>query len=464
MSEWKEKTLGELSIRVSSGLTPLKSNKEFWENPIIPWLKTDQLGEKYIFDTNTKISKEALEQTSLRIYPENTISIAMYGEGKTRGNLSIIKAPMTTNQACCNIELDTKLADVEYVYYYLKTQYDALRKLSSGVRKNLSSNDIKNYKIYIPESVSFQKSIVRILTSLDNKISVNNQINQELEAMAKTLYDYWFVQFDFPDQNGKPYKSSGGKMVYNPELKREIPEGWGVTKVGELQIATGKRDANFGTENGKYDFEALEAVDLHLFETQMNALLHGEKVDLPEFDFITGKKIFGKRIISIDASQPIVIEGIHGLNPQLTEGIDDSEKFKIYISPLTQINLDAHHRIPTTDARMLRRMVRDNRTRGRDGAVTISSWPSVRHGEEKYIFPFNKEADVFFNSQCVYELAVLKKYATPLLEKVQPDQAEYAQAQRMLQFLSCFKSIDDDSIIANNSIIREFIGGSILVS
>ena len=251
MSEWKEKTLGELSIRVSSGLTPLKSNKDFWENPIIPWLKTDQLGEKYIFDTNTKISKEALEQTSLRIYPENTISIAMYGEGKTRGNLSIIKAPMTTNQACCNIELDTKLADVEYVYYYLKTQYDALRKLSSGVRKNLNSNDIKNYKIYIPESVSFQKSIVRILTSLDNKISVNNQINQELEAMAKTLYDYWFVQFDFPDQNGKPYKSSGGKMVYNPELKREIPEGWGVEKLKYfLTIKNGKDHKHL--QDGKF--------------------------------------------------------------------------------------------------------------------------------------------------------------------------------------------------------------------
>lgn len=254
MSEWKEKTLGELSIRVSSGLTPLKSNKKFWENPSIPWLKTDQLGEKYIFETNTKISKEALEQTSLRIFPENTISIAMYGEGKTRGNLSILKAPMTTNQACCNIEIDPKLADVEYVYYYLKTQYDSLRKLSSGVRKNLNSNDIKNYKIYIPESVNVQKSIARILTSLDNKISLNNQINQELEAMAKTLYDYWFVQFDFPDQNGKPYKSSGGKMVYHPELKREIPEGWGVARLGQLEIATGKRDANFGTENGKYDF------------------------------------------------------------------------------------------------------------------------------------------------------------------------------------------------------------------
>ncbi|WP_314850223.1 peptide-methionine (S)-S-oxide reductase MsrA [uncultured Solobacterium sp.] len=258
--------------------------------------------------------------------------------------------------------------------------------------------------------------------------------------------------------------SSSGKTTFAKRLCIQLK----VIGLNPLYLGTDdyfvNRDEMIPDENGKYDFEALEAVDLNLFETQMNALLHGEKVDLPEFDFITGKKVFGKRIISIDASQPIVIEGIHGLNPQLTEGIDDSEKFKIYISPLTQINLDAHHRIPTTDARMLRRMVRDNRTRGRDGAVTISSWSSVRHGEEKYIFPFNKEADVFFNSQCVYELAVLKKYATPLLEKVQPDQAEYAEAQRMLQFLSCFVSIDDDSMIANNSIIREFIGGSILVS
>jgi len=258
--------------------------------------------------------------------------------------------------------------------------------------------------------------------------------------------------------------SSSGKTTFAKRLCIQLK----VIGLNPLYLGTDdyfvNRDEMIPDENGKLDFEALDAVDLHLFETQMNALLHGEKVDLPEFDFITGKKVFGKRITSIDASQPIVIEGIHGLNPQLTEGIDDSEKFKIYISPLTQINLDAYHRIPTTDARMLRRMVRDNRTRGRDGAVTISSWSSVRHGEEKYIFPFNKEADVFFNSQCVYELAVLKKYATPLLVKVQPDQAEYAEAQRMLQFLSCFESIDDDSIIANNSIIREFIGGSILVS
>ena len=299
---------------------------------------------------------------------------------------------------------------------------------------------------------------------------IEKQESKDLIMLSEALHEKKIAMIAEQIQSAKKRiiliagPSSSGKTTFAKRLCIQLK----VIGLNPLYLGTDdyfvNRDEMIPDENGKYDFEELEAVDLHLFETQMNALLHGEKVDLPEFDFITGKKIFGKRITSIDASQPIVIEGIHGLNPQLTEGIDDSEKFKIYISPLTQINLDAHHRIPTTDARMLRRMVRDNRTRGRDGAVTISSWPSVRHGEEKYIFPFNKEADVFFNSQCVYELAVLKKYATPLLEKVQPDQAEYAEAQRMLQFLSCFVSIDDDSIIANNSIIREFIGGSILVS
>ncbi len=216
-------------------------------------------------------------------------------------------------------------------------------------------------------------------------------------------------------------------------------------------------------ENGNLDFEGLSAVDIGLFTEQMNALLAGKKADIPEFDFITGSKIFGKRIMSIDESQPIVIEGIHGLNPKLTEGIPDGQKFRIYISPLTQLNIDQHHRIPTTDARMLRRLVRDSRTRGRSAAVTIGSWPSVRAGEEVNIFPYNSEADVFFNSQCLYELAVLKKYAKPLLEAITPAEKEYSEAQRMLQFLKFFVSIEDDSVIANNSIIREFIGGSILV-
>ncbi len=193
---------------------------------MIPWLKTEQLGEKYIYETSEKISELALQKTSIKICPENTISIAMYGEGKTRGNVSIIKAEMATNQACCNVELDPELADHEYVYYFLKTQYDQLRNLSSGVRKNLNSNDIRNFVVRLPFDVSEQKKTAAILTALDAKIDCNKRINAELEAMVKTLYDYWFVQFDFPDANGKPYKSSGGQMVYNATLKREIPAGW----------------------------------------------------------------------------------------------------------------------------------------------------------------------------------------------------------------------------------------------
>tara|TARA_B100000700_G_scaffold321145_1_gene419788 strand:- start:3800 stop:4987 length:1188 start_codon:yes stop_codon:yes gene_type:complete len=228
------KLLSEISTNISSGLTPLRSNAEFWENGTIPWLKTEQLGEKYIYETNEHISEAALEKTSIKLFPENSLSIAMYGEGKTRGNLSILKKAMATNQACCNVVIDPSKADFEYVYYFLKTQYDELRNLSSGVRKNLNSNDIKNYPIRLPENLDNQKRIANVLNALDKKIELNNRINAELEAMAKTLYDYWFVQFDFPDANGKPYKTSGGKMVYNPTLKREIPEGWSDGTLGEI--------------------------------------------------------------------------------------------------------------------------------------------------------------------------------------------------------------------------------------
>lgn len=225
--------LKKISLSITSGLTPLRSNEEFWNKGEISWVKTQQLGVKYIYDSDEKISKLALENTSIKLNPENTLSIAMYGEGKTRGSISILKNKTTTNQACCNIVLDSKKADYEYVYYYLKTQYNNLRNLSSGVRKNLNSNDIKNFEINLPY-LQTQKQIAKVLSDLDAKIEINNKINQELEAMAKTLYDYWFVQFDFPDKNGKPYKSSGSKMVFNEELKREIPEGWENFLLGDL--------------------------------------------------------------------------------------------------------------------------------------------------------------------------------------------------------------------------------------
>ncbi|MFP9461146.1 restriction endonuclease subunit S [Pectobacterium brasiliense] len=244
------KTLSELSTKISSGLTPLRSNPAFWDNGTVPWLKTEQLGEKYIYETNEHISLLALEKTSIRVFPINSLSIAMYGEGKTRGNLSIIKKPMATNQACCNVELDPEKAEYEYVYYFLKTQYEELRQLSSGVRKNLNSNDIKNYPIRLPLTLQKQREISYALKVLDEKIALNNRINTELEAMAKTLYDYWFVQFDFPDSNGKPYKTSDGKMVYNAVLKREIPAGWLSGTLDDLgQIAGGSTPSTSNTEN-----------------------------------------------------------------------------------------------------------------------------------------------------------------------------------------------------------------------
>ena len=216
-------------------------------------------------------------------------------------------------------------------------------------------------------------------------------------------------------------------------------------------------------EYGEKDYENLQAVDINLFNSNINDLLTGKTVDMPSFNFLTGKKEYGKRITSIRSSQPIVIEGIHALNEKLTEELPKDEKFKIYISPLTQLNIDSHNRIVTTDHRMLRRMVRDFKYRGHSAQSTISSWPKVRAGEDKNIFPYSNEADVLFNSVHLYEICVLKKYAQPLLEAITPDEPEYSDAVRMLEFLRFFKEVDDDSAIVNNSILREFIGGSIFV-
>ena len=214
---------------------------------------------------------------------------------------------------------------------------------------------------------------------------------------------------------------------------------------------------------GEKNYEDLDAVDIHLFNRNMNDLLEGRTVDLPVFNFLTGHKEYGKRITAIRSSQPIVIEGIHALNDALTPEIAKEETFKIYISPLTQLNIDAHNRIVTTDHRMLRRMVRDYKYRGYSAQNTIQSWPKVRAGEDKNIFPYSNEADVMFNSVHLYELCVLKKYALPLLEAIGPEEPEYSEAQRMRNFLRFFKTVDDDSAIVNNSILREFIGGSVFV-
>ncbi len=216
-------------------------------------------------------------------------------------------------------------------------------------------------------------------------------------------------------------------------------------------------------ENGDYDFEALEAVDVPLFRQHLSLLLAGETIVQPVYDFHTGTRSWGDKL-SIGSDHVILVEGIHGLNPRLVEGLPPDSIYRIFISAFTQLNLDKHNRVPTTDTRLLRRIVRDAAHRGYTAADTIRRWPSVRRGEKRYIFPNQNNANVFFNSALVYESSVLKKLAQPLLLQVEPGTPERVEANRLLAFLQWFDPLPNGSMeyIASDSILREFIGGSIL--
>ncbi len=212
--------------------------------------------------------------------------------------------------------------------------------------------------------------------------------------------------------------------------------------------------------NGDFDFECIEAIDTEQFNKDMLDLLEGKEVQMPTFNFKTGKREYKGNTLKLKPDDILVIEGIHGLNQKMSYALPNESKFKIYISALTTLNIDEHNRIPTTDGRLIRRMVRDFRTRGASAKRTIQMWPNVRKGEEKYIFPYQEGADVMFNSALIYELAALKQYAEPLLYSIGEDEPEYYEAKRMLKFLGYFLSIPTDQL-PNNSICREFVGGSI---
>ena len=212
-------------------------------------------------------------------------------------------------------------------------------------------------------------------------------------------------------------------------------------------------------EKGDYNFECLEALDIKQFNDDMCRLLKGERVELPTFNFKIGKREYLGNYKQLGEDDILVIEGIHGLNDKMSYALPKESKFKIYISALTTLNIDGHNRIPTTDGRLLRRMVRDARTRGSDARRTIQMWPSVRRGEEENIFPFQEDADIMFNSAMIYELAVLKQFAEPLLFQIPKEAPEFYEAKRLLKFLSYFLNVTSESL-PNNSICREFVGGS----
>ena len=212
-------------------------------------------------------------------------------------------------------------------------------------------------------------------------------------------------------------------------------------------------------EHGNYNYEVLECLDVKLFNENMTDLLAGKTVEMPTYNFVTGEREYRGDFLTLGREDILVIEGIHCLNERLSYSLPKESKFKIYISALTQLNIDEHNRIPTTDGRLIRRLVRDSRTRGASAQDTIRMWPSVRRGEEENIFPYQEEADVMFNSALVYELAVLKQYAEPILFGVPRDSAEYLEAKRLLKFMDYFLGVSSEDI-PKNSVLREFIGGS----
>ena len=212
-------------------------------------------------------------------------------------------------------------------------------------------------------------------------------------------------------------------------------------------------------EEGNYDFESLYAVDLPFFNAQLNSLLKGEEVQLTKFDFTTGKRLLTERKLRINEQTVLIIEGIHALNPELTRHIADADKYKVYVSALTSIMLDKHNYIPTTDNRLLRRILRDYKYRGYSAEETISRWPSVRKGEDKWIFPYQENADAMFNSALLFELAVLKSHLIPILERVKENCPEHSEAYRLRKFLQYFESVPDNDL-PPTSLLREFLGGS----
>ncbi len=253
--------------------------------------------------------------------------------------------------------------------------------------------------------------------------------------------------------------SSSGKTSFSHRLSIQLRTMGKVPHPIALDDYFVDREQTPKDEKGDYNFECLEAVDVKQFNEDMTRLLAGERVELPSFNFKTGKREYRENYRQLGADDILVIEGIHGLNEKMSYALPEESKYKIYISALTTLNIDGHNRIPTTDGRLLRRMVRDARTRGSSAQRTLQMWKSVRKGEEENIFPFQEGADAMFNSALIYELAVLKTFAEPLLFQIPKDAPEYHEAKRLLKFLSYFLSVPSESL-PNNSICREFIGGS----
>ena len=280
------------------------------------------------------------------------------------------------------------------------------------------------------------------------------QQERKIGEIAKSIVDRGGVKFVMIAG-----PSSSGKTSFSHRLSIQLKTLGKTPHPIALDDYFVNREFTPRDENGDYNFECLEAIDVKQFNDDMSRLLAGERVELPSFNFKTGKREYKGNFKQLGKDDILVIEGIHGLNEKTSYALPEESKYKIYISALTNINIDEHNRIPTTDGRLLRRMIRDARTRGAGARQTIDMWGSVRRGEEQNIFPFQEDADAMFNSVLIYELAVLKQFAEPLLFQIDKGEPEYYEAKRLLKFLEYFLGVTSESL-PNNSLCREFVGGS----
>ena len=355
----------------------------------------------------------------------------------------------------------------------IKCRMDELVALNLPIRKRSVSTDeaidiFRNMKMYDKENLFRYRRASKVnIYNLDGMDDYNYGYMARSTGCIK-YYDLYRYDDGFVLQ--LPQMSSPDTVeAFEPSHKLfqvlKQSTRWGqmldVRTVGDLNDVIDDyfvdRERTPLDEFGKPNFECLGALDVDLFNEHMSALLRGERVELPNFNFITGKREYKGNYKQIGRDDILVIEGIHGLNDQLSYSIHKDMKFKIYISALTQLNVDEHNRIPTTDGRLIRRIVRDAAKRGASCSHTIAMWDSVRRGEEENIFPFQEEADAMFNSALIYELAVLKQYAQPQLFSIGRDAPEYDEAKRLLKFLDYFLGVSSENV-PNSSILREFIG------
>lgn len=437
--------------------------------------------------TTKKITNESLEKVSDEVKSlikkdlliEKTLvsrleAIKYYEQIGNIDKVNILKYSVNTN---VNLYKLGDMYDYFFSYLPISTGYLKEFKLTLidshsfvlGLPNLYSKAKVPNYKHHeklFDEFKVYDEWCKRLgvenVTGLNKRVSTGNI--DDLILLSENIQNNNLFKIAETIKNNKKIKivlmagpSSSGKTTTSKKLELFL-KGFGVTpKSLSIDDYFVDREKTPKLEDGSYDFESINAIDLFQFNRDLKDLLDGKEVQTPTFNFITGKREYINDVLKLEENEILIIEGLHALNEKLTHLIDKKNKFKIYLCPLTVLSLDNHNRIKTTDNRLLRRIIRDNRTRGYTASDTLNSWNKVREGEEKYVFPFQDEADVVFNTSLIYELGVIKTYAEPLLFSVKEDDPAYKDAIRLLNLLKNILPIANDNI-PNDSIIREFIG------